>query len=248
MQDNNGKFFYFLNKDWINSVKNYICFNQIKNDIKNYKTKENDLRKDKILKDIVIKKVISKIKTKVPEQLMDDKIINSNFLNFKNKSQKISTFYYEKCSIIQQQYFNPLHNLFKKNNIKFKCNKTIFWKDTIIIEINYCTFEVFKKEKDKDLFLTPYFLLLFKKNDFYFDKFLYYESLENFLVKENIEPKNIKNDKNVIVYNLSKDSAKNLGKLIDLSKSFKLNEMNINKSLPSFEVNLLKILFKKNVQ
>ena len=242
MKDNNGKFFYFLNKDWVDNVKNYLCFNTIKNDIKNKKINENNLRKDKKYKDLIKAKVTSKIKNKFPENLMDEKIINPSFLKYENKSQKISTFYYSECSIIQQKYFKPLHNLFKKNNIKFKCNKTIFWKDTIIIEINYCTFEVFKK--DKDLFLTPHFLLLFKKSDFYFDKFLYYESLENFLVKENIEPKNVKNDKNVIIYNLSKDSTKNLGKLIDLSKSFKINEMNINKSLPSFEVNQKKMLEK----
>ena len=242
MKDNNGKFFYFLNKDWVDNVKNYLCFNTIKNDIKNKKINENNLRKDKKYKDLIKAKVTSKIKNKFPENLMDEKIINSSFLKYENKSQKISTFYYSECSIIQQKYFKPLHNLFKKNNIKFKCNKTIFWKDTIIIEINYCTFEVFKK--DKDLFLTPHFLLLFKKSDFYFDKFLYYESLENFLVKENIEPKNVKNDKNVIIYNLSKDSTKNLGKLIDLSKSFKINEMNINQSLPSFEVNQKKMLEK----
>ena len=107
IQDNNNKIFYCLNKDWINNVKKYLCYNAIKNDIKDYKTKQNDLKKDKIFKDLIKKNVISKIKTKFPENLMDEKKINPSYLKYENKKQKVSTFYFSECFIIRQNYFKP---------------------------------------------------------------------------------------------------------------------------------------------
>ena len=232
-KDNNGKSFYILNLNFLNILKNYLHYEDIKDKIKEYKLTDKQIKNDKNFKTL-IKPNISRIKSKFYEQFKDSKDINCFSKEYKNKSLKLSFKYYLESNIIPQKYFRPIYNLLKLNKIQYQyqCNNVTFLDNKkIAIEINTNIFEIF--HMDQNLKITPNYLVVFNSKEDFFDKFLYYKSFETFLEKEKIQcsekPKNN-------TFHLSKESQNNYGKIIDLGL-FKFNKNNINNKLETFDIN-----------
>ena len=239
-KDNNGKIFYILNPNFLNILKNYLYYEDIKDKIKEYKLTDKQIKNDKNFKTL-IKPNISRIKSKFYEQFKDSKDINCFNKEYKNKSLKLSFKYFLESNIIPQKYFNPIYNLLKLNKIQYQyqCNNVTFLDNKkIAIEINKSILEVF--HMDQNLKITPNYLVVFNSKEDFFDKFLYYQSFETFLEKEKIQCS--EKQKNNIYY-LSKESQNNYGKIIDLGL-FKFNKNNINNKLETFDINQKLIIEK----
>ena len=234
-KENNGNLFYVLNPNYIIKLKDYLYYKDIKEQIKDYQSTKIRLKNDRKFIYLIKSLIISKIKIKFPEELKESKNINCNCAKYKSKRFKLTCDYFLKSTIIPQKYFNPIYNFLKKNNNKYQCNNITFWNNNndAIVEINKSVIEVFKM--DKNLIITPNYLTVFNVNDNYFYKFLYYQSFENFLEKENIHMQSENKNKDII--DLSKKSQKNFGKIIKLENLFKYNSNNLNKSLEAFDIN-----------
>ena len=85
---NNENKSYFFNPEWIMKLKEYLLYNNI---IKQYNTKEIDL-KDNNFKEIIKKNFASKIKNKIPDDLIKNEIIND--IKYENKKNKKDNFNY----------------------------------------------------------------------------------------------------------------------------------------------------------
>ena len=244
-KDNNGKYFYILNPDYLIRLKNnYLQFDTFKEFINNNESAETDLRKDKTFKKKVKSLITSKIKSKFPKELKDIKFIYSFPAKYKNKKLKIKCDYYLKSCIIPQKSFHYIYNLLIKYNIQYLCNRVSFLNNgDVIIEINSNIIEFFSVKEN--LIIIPKYMIVFNNKDIFFDKLQYYQSLENFFIKENINQSK-ENYKNII--NLSKESDKKYGKIINLGELFKYNSNNINKKLESCEVIQRKTIEKLDIQ
>ena len=243
IKDNNGKMFYILNPDYLIRLKNnYLQYDTFKEYISNYKSTEAELRKDKTFKKEIKSLITSKIKSKFPKELKDVKFICSFPAKYKNKKLKCD--YYLKSCIIPQKSFRYIYNLLNKYNIQFLCNRVALLNSgNVIVEINSNIIEFFSVEEN--LIIIPQYMIVFNNKDIFFDKLQYYQSLENFLIKENIEKPE---DKHKNFINLSKESEKKYGKIFNLGKLFKYNSNNINKKLESCEVIQRKTIEKLNIQ
>ena len=144
-EPNNENKSYLFNPEWIIKLKEYLLYNNI---IAQYNIKEIDL-KDNNNKEIIKKNFASKIKNKIPDDLIKNEIIND--IKYENKKNKKDNFnYYLKCNIISQKYCHSLHNFLKKKNkikIQFRIHNSIYCNNDMIIKINNLTFEFFKKDK-----------------------------------------------------------------------------------------------------
>ena len=223
---------YLFNPEWIIKLKDYLLYNNI---IAQYNIKEIDL-KDNNNKEIIKKNFASKIKNKIPEDLIKNEVINDiKYEDKKNKKNKKDNFnYYLKCNIINQKYFHFLFNFFKNNKIKiqFRIHNSIYCNNDMIIKINNLTFEFFKK--DKKLLFIPKFVVKFAKEEYnYFQLFSYYKSFEEFLTKENIKIETINDNKDI--NNLIK-SEKKIGFIYYINE-YKLNFSKIDKNLLPYEIN-----------
>ena len=229
--DNNGKYFYILNPDYLIRLKNnYLQYDTFKEYISNYKSTETELRKDKTFKKEIKSLITSKIKSKFPKELKDVKFICPFPAKYKNKKLKCD--YYLKSCIIPQKSFRCIYNLLNKYNIQFLCNRVALLNSgNIIIEINSNIIEFFSVEEN--LIIIPQYMIVFNNKGIFFDKLQYYQSLENFLIKENIKKTE---DKYKNFINLSKESEKKYGKIFNLGELFKYNSNNINRKLESCEV------------
>ena len=226
---NNENKSYLFNSEWIIKLKEYLLYNNI---IEQYNIKEINL-KDNNFKEIIKKNFASKIKNKIPDDLIKNEIIND--IKYENKKNKKDNFnYYLQCNIINQKYCHSLYNFFKNNKIKiqFRIHNSIYCNNDMIIKFNNLTFEFFKK--DKKLLFIPKFVVKFTKEEYnYFQLFSYYKSFEEFLTKENIKIETINDNKDI--NNLIK-SEKKIGFIYYINE-YKLNFSKIDKNLLPYEIN-----------
>ena len=227
---NHNKLFYILNPEWVTQLKKNLHYNEIKKKIENYKSNEKNLKKDKNFKEKIKNIIAQDNQIKFPEELKDENFINPS-LQKNEKNKHYCAYYYLECKIIQNSYFNPIYNLINRKN-NYHLHNVILCKNNLIIQINNNNYEFF--EKDKNLLFIPNFLVIFYKKDDFYDKFLYYKTLENYFEKEDIQAQNNNNNNNEII--LLKKSKK-IGKIINLSNGFKFNNNNINKYKISYDIN-----------
>ena len=227
---NNENKSYLFNPEWIIKLKEYLLYNNI---IAQYNIKEIDLN-DNNFKEIIKKNFPSKIKNKIPDDLIKKEVIDDKKYEDKKNKKNNFNYYNLKCNIINQKYCHSLYNFYKNKKIKiqFRIHNSIYCNNNMIIKINNLTFEFFKK--DKKLLFIPKFVVKFTKEEYnYFQLFSYYKSFEEFLTKENIKIETINDNKDI--NNLIK-SEKKIGFIYYINE-YKLNFSKIDKNLLSYEIN-----------
>ena len=209
---------YIVNPEWLNDLKQYICYDKFKKEISKYNMEITDLTKNKNIKEQIKSMIAPNIKTNFPDNLKDENYINAKKDSFYiREGKKNKKDYYSKFNVLKSSEFNSLYNVINKKqtflikNIIFQNNNT----EKIILQENYEQYELCHFDKNNNYYICDFIFYFYgDKKEEYLEKLLIYKTLNDFFINEKFEKKEEKDD----YINIMKKGKK--GKIIFINKNF----------------------------